>query len=77
MNIRKSLANEFIMLSIEELQVNKIELSLRAQHQVLSDWCEDYEDVPPKNRAERVVQDALVIARDSVLEMIRESRKIA
>lgn len=70
MSIRKTLAKEFLTLAVDELRAAGSETTLPAQHQLLTEWCEVYEDVPPRNAAERAVFDALVIARDFIVERI-------
>ncbi len=59
------LSAEFIKLATDEvIETGDLELNAESLHQVLTDWCEVYEDVPPRNRAETVVRDALLDARD-------------
>ena len=33
---------------------------------ILKEWCEVYDDVPPRNRAETTILDALIEARDQL-----------
>lgn len=72
MSVAERLVSEFLTLAVEELLNAGSEVNLPAQHHVLTEWCEVYEDVPPRNRAERAVRDALVMARDLTAQRIHE-----
>lgn len=64
MSVRHLLVTEFINIAIEELKAENREVTARAAYQLLTEWCEVYEDVPPRNSAEIAVRDALETARD-------------
>lgn len=64
MQVRHLLVTEFINLAIEAIEDVGREVTPQAAYQILTSWCTIYEDVPPRNRAETAVRDALESARD-------------
>lgn len=72
MNVHEILVVEFKNLAVEDLLEAGTLVTPSAMHQTLTDWCDAYEDVPPRNRAERTVRDALIDARDEVGKLIHD-----
>lgn len=66
MSVREPLVNEFMNIAIEELTETGTPVTPENHHLVLQDWCNEYDEVPPCNRAEVAVRDALEEARARV-----------
>ena len=66
MSVNQVLVTEFMNLALEELFESHIRPTRDAHYHILKEWCEVYDDVPPRNRAETTILDALIEARDQL-----------
>lgn len=76
MSVREGLVTEFSKLVIEELKASNIPGTPENHLHVITTWCEVYDDVPARNRAELAVRDALEELRDRVTLRIKRPASI-
>lgn len=73
MSAKINLAKELLVLATDELHQSDIPVTLETQHAVLTEWQETYEEVPPRNRAERLMYDAIEKSLEFLAQRIRQN----
>lgn len=73
MSVTESFVTEFLNLAVAELIELDADVTPANQYQIIKSWCEVYEEVPPRNRAEIAVYDALEAARERLSRHLPKS----